>query len=568
MEKRSKILEREKIVIQQFIQTLNTKVMLRKISKELFIEFLKITFFSVLFSVLSISTSAQLEQVEGLVWERIPDYAIDIDISKQGTVWKIGRNRNVLFKWNQNKQDWESQSDRRNNFKTLAASRTSNDIVLLLDKNKNIYTYVPYPANVWNKLPGKAIDVAMDYDGGVFIADRKGKVCKWNAQKRSWQEVGRSPSNIEKIAVVPKGFIYAINDERKVYKFIDGRWELWESDIKDINIGAPGRVWMLDTDADLLTFSGRINKYPELSDPKQEAIVAIASDEFGLPWVVTFKGKIFRGLPKDNQALMSDRKSAVVVIASIEDGNFRRLLQNAHNRYGQCFKGYDHSVLMKNAYSSPIQPDIHHSNPSARNLFQKLRSLADRGYYIDLYIISHGSPNKIRLEHGTITPEMIRNQLGKGKYANGKFPLRMVYQMNCWGADLNQAFIDVGANVTCGSRQVNFYPNQFNAFVEYWNDGLPFKEALKKADTQDSRSFFHALIKVHANTQDCFSPKCKFGRTVLGNDSKNCAMRYLENCWNIQRRKCRGDNGIEMMNHSSKMIVMGDNINKYSRPVW
>jgi hypothetical protein len=45
-------------------------------------------------------------------------------------------------------------------------------------------------------------------------------------------------------------------------------------------------------------------------------------------------------------------------------------------------------------------------------------------------------------------------------------------------------------------------------------------------------------------------------------------MRYLENCWNIQRSKCRGDNGIEMMNHSSKMMVLGDNINKYSRPVW
>jgi hypothetical protein len=508
-----------------------------------------------------------LEQVKGLVWERIPDYAIDIDISKNGSVWKIGKNRNVLFKWNQNKLDWEAQSDRRNDFKTLAASRTNNDVVMLTDDNNNIYTYI-YPARVWQEFPGKAIDIALDYNGGIFIADENGRVCKWSKQKRSWEEVGKSPSNVEKIAVVPKGFVYAINDERKVYKFIDGRWELWESNIKDISIGAPGRVWMLTADADLQTFSGRINKHPELSDPKQEAIVAIASDEFGLPWVVTFKGKIFKGVPGDNRSLLSDRKSAVVVIASIIDGNFRRLLQNAHNRYGQCFKGYDHSVLLKNAYSSPIRPDRHNSNPSADNLFETLTNLADRGYFIDLYIISHGSPNRITLEHGNISPKMIRKRLGKGKYANGKFPLRMVYQMNCWGADMNKAFIDVGANVVCGSRQVNFYPTQFNAFVEYWNQGVTFKKALEKANTSKTKSICHAFLKADATTQKCFRPKCKLGRTVLGNDRNNCAMRYLVNCWGINRKDCKGDNGIEMMNYSSKMIVMGDNINKHSRPVW
>lgn len=531
---------------------------------------------SILFTILfcfflafshSLPVSAQLKKVEGLVWERIPDYAIDIDISKNGSVWKIGKNRNVLFKWNQNKLDWESQSDSRNNFKSLAASRTSNDVVLLTDEKNDIYTYV-YPARVWQKFPGKARDVAIDYDGGLFIADEHGRVCKWNKQERYWDEVGKSPSNVEKITVVPKGFVYAINDERKVYKFIDGRWELWESNVKDINIGAPGRVWMLTADADLQTFSGRINKHSELSDPKQEAIVAVASDEFGLPWVVTFKGKIFRGVPGDNRSLMADRKSAVVVIVSIIDGNFRRLLQNAHNRYGQCFKGYDHSVLLKNAYSAPIRPDKHHSNPSADNLFETLTNLADRGYFIDLYIISHGSPKRINLEHGNISPKMIRNRLGKGKYANGKFPLRMVYQMNCWGADMNKAFVDVGANVVCGSRQVNFYPTQFNAFVEYWNQGVKFKDALKKANTQKTRSICHAFLKADATTQKCFRPKCKLGRTVLGNDKNNCAMRYLVNCWDIIRKDCRGDTGIEMMNHSSKMIVMGDNINKHSRPVW
>jgi hypothetical protein len=152
---------------------------------------------------------------------------------------------------------------------------------------------------------------------------------------------------------------------------------------------------------------------------------------------------------------------------------------------------------------------------------------------------------------------MIRNRLGTGKYAGGNFPLRMVYQMSCWGSDMIDAFKDVGAKVVCGSRQVNFYPNQFNAFVKLWNRGMSFEKAVRESDTQSSRTASHAFLKLHATTNSCFQPKCKFGRTILGNDRTNCAMRYLEDCWNIQAEDCRGDTGIEMINYSSHMLVSG-----------
>jgi hypothetical protein len=224
---------------------------------------------------------------------------------------------------------------------------------------------------------------------------------------------------------------------------------------------------------------------------------------------------------------------------------------------------------LKNAYSSPRRPTQHFSNPSPDSLFQHLVDLADKRYFIDLYIISHGSPHEINFEHGDVTPAMIRSRLGKGKYAGGKFPLRMVYQMNCWGSDMIDAFMDVGAKVVCGSRQVNFYPNQFNAFVRKWNNGVSFKKALREADTRASRAASHAFLKLHATTSPCFKPKCRFGRTILGNDSRNCAMRYLVDCWDIQKDECRGDTGIEMINHSSDMIVKGAlTIKKNSVPAW
>jgi hypothetical protein len=81
-------------------------------------------------------------------------------------------------------------------------------------------------------MPGKAYDVAIGYDGKFIIADDRGKVCQWDSDNKIWKEIGRSPANTRKVMVVPKGYVYAIDKNSKVYKFIDGPWNIQAEDCR------------------------------------------------------------------------------------------------------------------------------------------------------------------------------------------------------------------------------------------------------------------------------------------------------------------------------------------------
>ena len=78
-------------------------------------------------------------------------------------------------------------------------------------------------------------------------------------------------------------------------------------------------------------------------------------------------------------------------------------------------------------------------NPTKDNFIAQLKQLAADGYYIDIFIYTHGNRNQFSLEGGAINAATITAELGK-VYGSGKFPIRMVYMMNCWGSTLNNGF--------------------------------------------------------------------------------------------------------------------------------
>src|SRR5680860_151950 len=191
--------------------------------------------------------------------------------------------------------------------------------------------------------------------------------------------------------------------------------------------------------------------------------------------------------------LITPVKTASVVIASFANGKFEQFFQNAQINYGTCFDGYDTCVLIKKTYSSSHKPDVHVKDIRTKKILGVLRDLADDGYSIDLRIYSHGSENKITLEDGEIITNDDINLLATGQYAGSRFPLRMVYQMNCQGSSLNNNFIYAGAKVVGGSRDINFMTNQSNKFTKSWNDGERFDTALLDSNTASSRTVMHAL---------------------------------------------------------------------------
>jgi hypothetical protein len=255
---------------------------------------------------------------------------------------------------------------------------------------------------------------------------------------------------------------------------------------------------------------------------------------------------------------------ASLTLVSFDDSPVVNLIQNAHNVYGECFAGYDKSILLKESYTAPRRPDVLMQDVTKDNFLHCLRDLADDGYAIDLFIFTHGRRNVIDMKNGIIRDEDI-DSLASGRYKDGKFPLRMVYQMNCDGSGLNDNFIKVGAKAVCGSRTINFMPNQFNAFARNWNRGETFSRALTSSNTASSRTAIHTLLLAEARLTQ-FSPRCKPFQTVLGRNE--CAEAFFSSEY-LRDRYRTNMSGKDNVNYASRMIVAGDpGLRKSDREVW
>lgn len=247
-------------------------------------------------------------------------------------------------------------------------------------------------------------------------------------------------------------------------------------------------------------------------------------------------------------------RCASLTIVSFEDSEIFNLFQNAHNAYGNCFEGYDKSILFKLSYSAPRRPDVLIREVTKSRIFDTLRELADDGYFIDIFIFSHGTRERFVMKDGETIRGRDLDQLATGRYANGKFPIRMVYQMNCNGSSLNNDFLRIGAKVVCGSRTINFYPNQFNKFARTWNRGERFDLAVHNSNTASSRTAMQVLV-VAESKGTSFQPKCKGFKTVLSKSP--CSKAFFTQKY-LGRDFHDTLSGKENMNYASKMIISGD----------
>ncbi|MFD2564218.1 MULTISPECIES: hypothetical protein [Aquimarina] len=264
--------------------------------------------------------------------------------------------------------------------------------------------------------------------------------------------------------------------------------------------------------------------------------------------------------------LNTPKKSASLTLVSFDDSKFYNLVQNAHNNYSLGFEGYDKSVLMKKVYTSFPKPSEHVKDTTKKKFLEKLTELADNGYFIDVIIHSHGTYEKVTLDDGEVITNNDIQSLATGKYAGGKFPLRMVYMVNCNGSTLNNNFINAGAKAVCGAKFINFMPNQANKFIREWNDGERFDTAIRNSDTASSRTVMHSLIVADSKTTK-FEPKCKIFSTVLG--KSDCAEAYFTKFWLAKKEYDSNKSGKDNMNASSKMIISGDaGLRKADRPSW
>jgi hypothetical protein len=255
--------------------------------------------------------------------------------------------------------------------------------------------------------------------------------------------------------------------------------------------------------------------------------------------------------------MTTPRRSASLAVFHFDDSAFRTLVQNGQVNLQHCIDGYDKSVLLKEGMVSVGQtrPTVL-LKPDMETFLEQIVALTKEKYYIDLFLFAHGNDDRIYIAPGEIlTTGILKSELSLTKTGYSKFPIRAVYQMNCYGRTFNQTWLELGAKVSCGARWVNFYPNQFNKFASEWKKGnVGFAEALRASNTESSRSVMQALIAADALTKFNFD-KCPLLKTVLGDDP--CARSYFDANWLAHDEWQAGESGKENMDYSSYMFRVG-----------
>ncbi len=267
---------------------------------------------------------------------------------------------------------------------------------------------------------------------------------------------------------------------------------------------------------------------------------------------------------------LSPEKSASLTVFYFDDNLFYSLVQNAQVNLQHCINGYSKSVLLKESFSAPGQTQpTKVLKPNKTVFLNQLIELVNEGYYVDIFIFAHGNPDKIYFANDkTLSPSELEQALVQEKSGFSHLPIRMVYQMNCYAQTFNQTWLKVGAKAVCGTRYVNFYPNQFNAFAREWNKGnVLFEKAVYDSNTESSRTVMQALVAADAASK--LSPKdwdkCPPLSTVLGD--KPCAKSYFLACWIDKREWQEGQSGKENMNYSSYMFTPGINFTKSNESI-
>ena len=270
---------------------------------------------------------------------------------------------------------------------------------------------------------------------------------------------------------------------------------------------------------------------------------------------------------------VSPNKCASLTYFYFKDNAFYKLVQNAQVNLQHCIDGYEKSVLLKDSFSAPgkTQP-TKIMKPNKQVFLNQLLELVKDGYYVDIYIFAHGNTDVIYMNNDiTLSPTELAEAVAEENSGFTHLPIRMVYQMNCYGHTFNQTWLNIGALCVCGARYVNFWCNQFNSFGSSWNSGnVLFEKAVYDSNTESSRSVMEALIAADAASQ--LFPKnwdkCPIGSTVLGD--KPCAKGYFLANWIDNGEWQEGQTGKENMAYSSYMFTPGVNITKNDKKalVW
>lgn len=151
--------------------------------------------------------------------------------------------------------------------------------------------------NEWKKTKGKAIDIAVDGKGRVFIVnDQDRQVYSWNVFDQDWDKVIKTPNNVSKVAAAKDGLLYSII-KGKVYQYKAKKWTaIGNIHASDIGVGANGALWSVSKTRKIAKWSTKRKKWLILKTTNTKIAGkkprSIDVDKSGNPFVTFFDNSI------------------------------------------------------------------------------------------------------------------------------------------------------------------------------------------------------------------------------------------------------------------------------------
>jgi hypothetical protein len=188
------------------------------------------------------------------------------------------------------------------------------------------------------------------------------------------------------------------------------------------------------------------------------------------------------------------------------------------------------------------------------NVLDEIEALAEN-YQLDIHVLSHGSQSAFGpTSNFTASSFFIPLQ-------NMDVQIRSVYQQNCYGSKLNQLWINSGALVVNGAKQINYMPTGWGAFLLKWVSGKRFDSSVIGAYNEQRPIFKQIYKRVDlykgrvARTQPLFNLRADLPQT---GGVVTYIVNLIESFWPGSKKKLYNSNigyGEEL--RESKMRLKG-----------
>lgn len=138
----------------------------------------------------------------------------------------------------------------------------------------------------WQRLNGSAYDIGVGANGDVWVIGTNYEAGGFGIYNISGGRGFSVDGGAMRVDVDPEGNPWIINDDRKIYRWIDGDWQRLPGKALDIGIGADGSVWVASYEG-IYKWDGQ----GWINFGGSGSRIDVGPD--GRPWVVGFSDRIY-----------------------------------------------------------------------------------------------------------------------------------------------------------------------------------------------------------------------------------------------------------------------------------